>query len=458
MVSDWVHSFRQRAKSLFDLFANEQVKSNILQAIPFWVASLLTGIVAVMYSKMFAWSESLLQEAMAWHAWTIFFLAPTCFLAGWLTVKMFSPNARGSGIPQIMAALELASTRNEHKLKLLLSLRIIIAKIVSSLFMVLGGAAIGREGPTIQVSGSIFRMVSRWVPNSWPKLSEKSFILTGAAAGLAAAFNTPLGGIVFAIEELARVHINYFKTALFAAVIIAGLTAQGLLGSYLYLGYPDVKNLESLIFAGVAASAIMAGLLGSLMGKAILRIMAWKRTFTQLQNVVFIIVTGIVVATIAYVVNTNILGSGKDLMNHVLFSDDKNSSWHTVLSRFLGPMLSFNVGAAGGVFAPSLAAGAAVGSFLSGVIGFVGANANIMILGGMVGFLTGVTRSPFTSAILVLEMTDRHSVIFHLMLAAVVSNIFALLVDEHSFYEQLKKGYVDELNAEEQAVGLPEAE
>jgi H+/Cl- antiporter ClcA len=63
----------------------------------------------------------------------------------------------------------------------------------------------------------------------------------------------------------------------------------------------------------------------------------------------------------------------------------------------------------------------------------------------MVGFLTGVTRTPFTSAILVLEMTDRHSVIFHLMLAALVSNIAALLVDKHSLYEKLKKGYVDEV-------------
>jgi H+/Cl- antiporter ClcA len=69
----------------------------------------------------------------------------------------------------------------------------------------------------------------------------------------------------------------------------------------------------------------------------------------------------------------------------------------------------------------------------------------------MVGFLTGVTRTPFTSAILVLEMTDRHSVIFHLMLAALLSNIAALLIDKHSFYEQLKKGYLEE------ALGEPES-
>jgi H+/Cl- antiporter ClcA len=74
----------------------------------------------------------------------------------------------------------------------------------------------------------------------------------------------------------------------------------------------------------------------------------------------------------------------------------------------------------------------------------VGSNANILILCGMVGFLTGVTRTPFTSAILVLEMTDRHSVIFHLMIAALLSNIAAIIIDKHSLYEQLKKDYVEE--------------
>jgi H+/Cl- antiporter ClcA len=111
--------------------------------------------------------------------------------------------------------------------------------------------------------------------------------------------------------------------------------------------------------------------------------------------------------------------------------------------RIIGPMLCFTTGAAGGIFAPSLAAGASIGSFIAGLFHLIGSNPNILILSGMVGFLTGVTRTPFTSAILVLEMTDRHSVIFQLMLAALVANIAALIVDKHSFYEQLKKGYIE---------------
>src|SRR3989337_346001 len=130
------------------------------------------------------------------------------------------------------------------------------------------------------------------MPSDWPKLARQSYILTGAAAGLAAAFNTPLGGMVFAIEELSRVHIRFFRTALFSAVIIAGLTAQGLLGPYLYLGYPHVDNLSFSIFFGVAATAIVSGFGGSLMSKLIIVILKWRKRLTKnLSNILFLIVT-----------------------------------------------------------------------------------------------------------------------------------------------------------------------
>jgi H+/Cl- antiporter ClcA len=434
-----------------DLLATVRIKTNILRGIPFWLASLITGLVAVGYTKLFIYSEGIFHWVLHWHGWMIFIITPFCFFIAWGVVQWLAPSARGSGIPQVMAAIELASPRQDEKVDRLLSFRIIITKIISSVVMVMGGAAIGREGPTIQIAGSIFRMVDKWIPKSWPRLSRQSFILTGAAAGLAAAFNTPLGGIVFAMEELARTHLRFFRTALFSAVIIAGLAAQGLLGPYLYLGYPDVQNLRPLIFFGVGATAIASGILGSLMCKGILGVMRWKRSFNKTQSILFLLVAGVTVAAIAFFINNAILGSGKDLMNTTLFTDQKQLPWDTVLMRVAGTIIAFNTGAAGGVFAPSLAAGASVGAFLSGLFHIMGSNANILILSGMVGFLTGVTRTPFTSAILVLEMTDRHSVIFHLMLAALLSNIAALLIDKHSFYEQLKKGYLEE------ALGEPES-
>jgi H+/Cl- antiporter ClcA len=245
---------------LENLFPGSLVVS-LKQGIPFWIASLIVGLIAVGYAKVFSLTEELLKEIIHDRLWLIFFMAPLSFLLAWLLVQLFAPNARGSGIPQVMAAIDLSTKKGEKSINSLLSLRILVTKIASSLMMVLGGGAIGREGPTIQISASVFRMVSKWVPKSWPLLSNQSYILTGAAAGLAAAFNTPLGGIVFAVEELAKIHIRFFRTALFSAVIIAGLTAQGLLGSYLYLGYPNVKGLHFSIYFGVAGSAAIAGFL-----------------------------------------------------------------------------------------------------------------------------------------------------------------------------------------------------
>ncbi|HQS06831.1 MAG TPA: chloride channel protein, partial [Daejeonella sp.] len=150
-------------------------------------------------------------------------------LFSWWLVRHFSPYAKGSGIPQVMASIDLSSPKTSSIIDKLLGFRILIVKIASSLVMAAGGAAIGREGPTIQIAASVFRVVNERLPLWIPKIAKKNVIITGAAAGLAAAFNTPLGGIVFAIEELTKTHFSFYKTAIFSSVIIAGLTAQGLL-------------------------------------------------------------------------------------------------------------------------------------------------------------------------------------------------------------------------------------
>ncbi|MGZ5193044.1 MAG: chloride channel protein, partial [Kaistella sp.] len=234
---------RRSIKKSFDNLQNEKLKHNLLQAIPFWIGSLITGVLAVMYAQIFTWGEKLMNLIFDWNAWMIFIIAPLGFVLSWWLVKEFAPYAKGSGIPQVMAAVELANPKEHTKIRHLLSLKIIVFKILSSLALVIGGGAVGREGPTIQIAGSVFRKVNEYLPDWWPKISKKNMIMTGAAAGLSAAFNTPLGGIVFAVEELSKTHINYFKTALFTAVIIAGLTAQTFAGSYLYLGYPKTADV-----------------------------------------------------------------------------------------------------------------------------------------------------------------------------------------------------------------------
>lgn len=438
---------KKSVKNSFDNIRNEQLKYNLLQAIPFWIGSVITGFFAVMYAQVFAWGEHLMNFIFDWHAWMIFIIAPIGFVLSWWLVKEFAPNAKGSGIPQVMAAVELANPKEHRKIRNLLSIKIIFFKILSSVILVIGGGAIGREGPTIQIAGSVFRKVNEYLPEWWPKISKKNMIMTGAAAGLAAAFNTPLGGIVFAVEELSKTHINYFKTALFTAVIIAGLTAQTLAGSYLYLGYPKTNDVSLMVMFPIVLVAAVAGILASQLSVAMLKINSWKKNKlkTDKANVIFLIICALIIASIAYFINREILGSGKEIMERVLFTKDKHEDWYVPVLRMLGPALSFTSGGAGGIFAPALTAGASIGSVISGAIHLTPNETNVVVLAGMVAFLTGITRAPFTSAIIVLEMTDRHSLIFHLMLAGMVSSIASILVSRHSLYDVLKVNFLAEL-------------
>lgn len=435
-------------KKQVDRIHNERIRLSLMQALPFWVASLLAGIVAVIYTKLFALAEELSKAIFNSERWIIFILAPVSFIISAWIVNRFAPNSKGSGIPQVMASIELASVKNQSKIKQLLSIRIIVTKIASSLVMVIGGGIIGREGPTIQIAGSIFHKVHQLIPASWPKITRRNMIMTGAAAGLAAAFNTPLGGIVFAVEELTKTHISYFRTALFSAVIIAGLTAQGILGPYLYLGFPVINGLTTFIFAGVVLTAITAGLMGSILSKYALRFIAYKAGKKEADQWLIVVGSGLAIAFIAFFINGIVLGSGKGIMTTLLFSANKNVEWYVPIIRIFGQLLSIVIGGAGGVFAPALSAGACIGGLIGSWLHVSAGNANLLILSGMVAFLTGVTRTPFTAAILVLEMTDRHSIIFYLMLAALVANVVSLLIDKHSFYDHLKKQYLREANIE----------
>ena len=440
---------RRQLKRIFDSAGNEKLKLNFLRAVPFWIASLFTGLIAVYYSKLFLLAETGTASIFKIHPWLLFLITPSCFLFAWWLVVRYEKFAGGSGIPQVMAAIELATPGNQDKIRRLLSIRVIVIKIISSFFMILGGGVVGREGPTIQIAGSVFRKVNQLLPEWWPKISKRNMIMTGAAAGLAAAFNTPLGGIVFAIEELTKTHISYFRTALFTAVIIAGLTAQALFGPYLYLGYPKIDGLSFYIFLGVILVSMLAGLGGSITGRVLVAFMNFRSGLKKrTQQITFVIFCGLMVALLGFISGTEVIGSGKLIMTEVLFTSHKYLPAYVPLSRMTGSIFSFSTGAAGGIFAPALSSGACIGSVLSGWMHLTDSNTNLLILAGMVGFLTGITRTPFTSSIIVLEMTDRHNLIFYLMLAGMVAGMVSLLIDKHSLYDHLKVRYMRQLESE----------
>ena len=186
-----------------------------------------------------------------------------------------------------------------------------------------------------------------------------------------------------------------------------------------------------------------------MMCKLILAIFQWKNGFSKVQMWVYVGVCALIMVSLAVVFSSEVMGSGKELMNSVLFSANKRVAWYMPFLRFSGPIITFTTGVSGGVFAPALSSGASFGAMVAGWFQLSATNTNLIILAGMVGFLTGVTRTPFTSAILVLEMTNSHNVIFHLMLAGMIASVVALLVDKHSFYDHMRAQYVRKLEQEE---------
>ncbi len=406
-----------------------------LRALPLWIAAMLTGLVAVGYEQLFHAAEDLGQRVIREHPLWGIAITPFAFaIALWL-VERFAPAASGSGIPQLMAAVEIP-TAQRALIHRLLSLRIAAVKMVSSLFMLLGGAVIGREGPTLQIAGSIFHWVHSKLPAFWPHVSQRVMLITGGAAGLAAAFNTPLGGIVFAVEELTRTHITHFRTSVLAAVIIAGLTSQTLLGPYLFLGFPRIGEPGLRHLGWVILFSSLAAVTGALIVRILKRVAAWKAHHGGgHRKYLGAIVLGLCFAALLSVYGADAAGTGKPLINRLLFTPDAVMDWHVLPVRLIGMVISYSVGAAGGVFATSLSAGAALGEVLMQLFTLEAYSRNLLILSCMIGFLTGVTRSPFTAAILVLEMTDRHSAIFYFLLASIAASSAARVVDRESFYE-----------------------
>jgi H+/Cl- antiporter ClcA len=437
-------------KSKFDSIPSQKVKTDLLNALPYWSGAIVSGIVAVIYAKLFSWAEEgthLLYE----HAkWMFLLVTPVGFvLATWLVLK-YAPFARGSGIPQVSAAIELSNPRHNYKVNSLLSIKVAIVKIVSSIIMVFSGGIVGREGPTIQISAAIFKKINDSLPSWYPKISKRNMVVTGAAAGLAAAFNTPLGGIVFAIEELTKTHFSFFKSALLTGVIIAGLTALNFLGPYLYLGYPKLGTIEISIVLIIIPVALFTSIIGTWMCNTILYIFKLKKAFPKkYHKYVYVVICGLLIATSAIFIDVRTFGSGKEIMVATLFSDNKQVEWYIPIIKILGSILSFTTGGAGGVFAPALTAGASIGAMIAGWLNMSATSTNLLILCGMTGFLTAVTRSPFTSSILVLEMTNTHDVIFYIMLSGLFANLIANLMSRHSFYDQLKDQYIHEIHHHE---------
>ncbi len=411
----------------------EVFKTFISKIFPYWLAAAITALVSVLYAKVFAWSEDL---AFSWTrslGYWCFLIIPLALLVSFLMSHFGSPEASGSGIPQLIAAVEMAPSENPM-LKKLLGWSMIFIKFLSSCVCVAGGGVTGREGPMLQIAAGLFYQVRRY----WPvKINVQQMILAGGAAGLASAFNTPLGGIVFAIEELGKVHLSQIRTYIFHSVIIAGLFAQAVLGNYLYIGKITVVGSGFSHIWPEALVALFIGSCAALMGVLMVKVLDWRSKQKLVIKSALAIGCGLIIAILLTSMGPHTVGSGRHLIIELLTQSKEPADFILALNRMATNFLTYIAGTVCGIFAPSLATGAVFGSFFSQF--FPGSDPHLWILTGMVAFLTGVTRTPFTAMVLVLEMTDSHGAIIDLMVCAIMAQTAARLIDPVSFYEHMSE-------------------
>lgn len=410
-----------------------------LHAVPYWLSATLAALIAVVYTGAFHALSDFIMGLLKRHPVVVFAGAPLFFCVSQWFVRRLAPGAAGSGVPQVMAAIDMDQETHGKILPRLLSLRVVLVKMLSSISCLLGGGALGPEGPTIQITASLFHSIGSRFRVIWPQIGHQSLIIAGGAAGIAAAFNTPLGGIVFALEELSHQYFNRFKTVLISAVIISGMVSQWFLGPYLYFGYPSLGTVTSGSVPWAIGVGIICGTLGASFGKVLLKGIEIMQSHTTHERVLFAAASGVLTVSSAYLIDPHVMGGGVEVIQDLLFKEGATASWGLVLGRFLAPMLAYLSGCAGGLLAPGLAAGAVLGSKIGELAG--APNQNLMVLLGMASFLSGTTRAPFTAFVLVLEMTDRHSAIFPMMVASVTAYAISHLVDKRSFYEYRRDYY-----------------
>lgn len=376
--------------------------------------ALLLGLVALAFAS--AGDEVQLfityLSRQAW--WLPLIITPSLFaLVVWISTRYF-PEARGSGIPQIIAA----GRRPEQEASgPLVSLRTAFAKLGLTLVTLAGGGSVGREGPTVQVSAAIMVAAHRLL-----KVPITAGVyIAGGAAGVAAAFNTPLAGIAFAIEELAAAYEQRVAVLTMGAVMIAGLVSLSIAGDYVYFGgmHETLPVMEVLVIAPIAG--IGGGLAGGFFARIVLaaseRSTGWARRVAK-RPIFFAAGCGMVVAIAGVVTSGATWGTGYDV-TRFLVEGNHGKLWFFP-AKFIAALASTLSGAPGGIFAPSLAVGAGFGNLLTPL--FPGSAVGPIVIMGMVGYFVGVVRAPLTAVIILIEATAARGIIVSLFATALIAD------------------------------------
>jgi H+/Cl- antiporter ClcA len=412
----------------------------------FWLGALAIGVISVGFAELADLAQRLFRIASNAQPWIIV-LTPVAFVASSYLATRFFPNSQGSGIPQAIAARHL---REDGDRTFLLSLKVAVGKVALTVFGLLFGASIGREGPTVQVGASIMLAVARFGGIA----HARGLILAGSAAGIAAAFNTPLAGVVFAIEEMSRTYESRANGMVLAAVIISGLAALGLAGNYDYFGSTAVLPSTAKDWLLVPLCGILGGALGAAFSGGALhyghRIRHWIHFEPMKRTLILAGLCGLGVAALGFISGGLTFGTSYEQARIAVEGASLPPLFFA--EKFGAGFLSMLSGIPGGIFAPSLSVGAGLGSTIGHA---VGATAGLAAILGMAGYFAGVVQAPMTAFIIIIEMTGDHRAVIPIMATSLIGYVTSRILSREPLYHGLSRVFIASVLRRNRARGHP---
>jgi H+/Cl- antiporter ClcA len=396
----------------------------------FLIGGLMVGLAAVMMALSADAAQAQWHHLIDARRYLALAITPFGFGLALFLARRFFPNSQGSGIPQVIAARALPDV--EGRLALV-SLKIAAGKIAVMILGLFCGASIGREGPTVQVGAALMFAAGRRALDY-----QRGLLLAGAAAGIAAAFNTPMAGIVFGIEELSRSFESRTSGLVIAAVIAAGLTSLGIVGDYTYFGSTPATMQFGTGWLAVPVCAVIGGLAGGVFSRILIfftrGLPGRLGEAIRRHPIVFAALCGLGVALCGLASGDTVYGTGYAEARAIVHGAMPQSDLFGPL-KFLATVLSSISGIPGGIFAPSLSVGAGMAAELHPFFHEVPLGALALI--GMVSYLAGAVQTPITSFVIVAEMTENHALIIPLMLAALIADATSKAICRGSLYHSL---------------------
>ena len=420
-------------------------------------ASLATGLliggVGTAFRVLLIKADALRDELVLWaHKWPYAgWLVPMAVglvaaaLARWLVVR-FEPSAGGSGVQRVEAVFRGEAKPLQHGVALV--------KFFGGLLAMGSGLALGREGPTVHMGASLSLLASRVLVKQ--DEDAKIVMAAGAGAGLAVAFNAPIGGSVFVFEELSSTFTPWLLMGTLAAATCAVWIMRLVLGNHFDFVVNQVsplavwKGWPFLVLGG------MLGAVGALYNSIIIGLLRACDRMIRIPTVLRAALIGATVGLLAWFAPA-MVGGGDNLTQGVLSGHYGLAALVGifVLRFFIGPW-SYAAEAPGGLFAPMLLLGASFGALFGGVLNYflpaLGITSVACAVVGMATLFTACVRAPLTGIILAVEMTGRGDLILALLGASLVAMMATTLLGSEPIYETLKCRMIERQALEDQAV------